>query len=103
MGSVPWPFDQPRTCAVLTLRSIAFDDAPILLVAHDAEDHGWQFLGLDGADEADVAVVALEEIVAIDPSVLEVANLPPGSSAWRESRSAPWQRSPPAKLRDATT
>jgi hypothetical protein len=89
-----WPFDQPRNCAVLTLRSIAFDGAPILLVTHDAEDHGWQFLGLDGAAPADAAVVALEEIVQLDSSVLEVADLPPGSAAWRESKSAPWQRSP---------
>ena len=97
MDSVPWLFDQPRNCAVLTLRSIAFNGAPILLVAHDAEDHGWQFLGLDGAAEADATVVALEEIVRLDSSVLEVANLPPGSSAWRESKSAPWQRSPDAE------
>jgi hypothetical protein len=78
---------------VVTLRSIVFDGAPILLVTHDAEDHGWQFLGSDGADEADAAVVALEEIVQLDSSVLEVADLPPGFSAWRESKSAPWQRS----------
>jgi len=79
------------------LRSIAFNGAPILLVVHDAEDHGWQFLGLDGADGEDAAVVALKEIVRLDSSVLEVANLPPGSSAWRESKSSPWQRSPQAE------
>ena len=93
MSSVAWPFDQPPNCAVLTTRSIAFDGAPFLLVARDADDHGWQFLGLDGADESKATVLALQEIVQLDSSVLELANLPPCSSAWRESQSAPWQRS----------
>jgi hypothetical protein len=32
--------------------------------------------------------------VAKDPSVLELADLPPGWHAWRRSRDAPWQRAP---------
>jgi hypothetical protein len=93
MPTTDWPFDQPRNCAVLTLRSIVFGGAPILHVFHDADDHGWQFLGREDADEADAAVVALAEIVERDPSVLDVADLPPGWHAWRASRDAPWQRS----------
>ena len=88
-----WPFDQPRSCAVITLRPIVFEGAPILHVTHDADDHGWQFLGWEDADVAHAAVVSLSEIVKLDPSVLAVADLPPGWHAWRQSKDSPRQRS----------
>lgn len=91
MQTTDWPFDQPRNCAVITLRSIVFGGAPILHVSHDADDHGWQFLGGGDAEESDAAVVALAEIVQLDPSVLDVADLPAGWHAWRASPDAPWQ------------
>ncbi len=87
-----WPFDQPRDSAAVSLRSIMSGGAPILFVAHDADDHGWQFLGLDDADEADACLIALEEAVELDRSVLELADLPTGWSAWRADRASPWQR-----------
>ena len=87
-----WPFDQPRNCAVFTLRQIVFDGEPILSVSHDEDDHGWQFLGLDDAVEADAAVVSLSEIIGLDPTVLEVADLPPGFRAWRRAVGDQWVR-----------
>ena len=94
MSETAWPFDQPRNCATITLRSIIFDGAPILFVSHDADDHGWQFLDGRPPDEKNAAVVCLSEIVEHDASVLDVADLPPGWKAWRESRTTPWRRSP---------
>ena len=38
-----WPFDQPPDAAAITVRAV-LDGAPILLVSHDADDDGWQFL-----------------------------------------------------------
>ena len=76
----------------MTLRSIVFGGAPILHVTHDEDDHGWQFLGLDDASEDDACIVALDEIVAKDPSVVELADLPPGWHAWRRLRASPWLR-----------
>jgi ligand-binding SRPBCC domain-containing protein len=87
-----WPFDQPPDCLVVTLRSIVFDGAPILRVSHDADDHGWQFLDGEPVDESRAAVVALRGSVRIDPTVLKVADLPPGWSATRVSVSSPWTR-----------
>jgi hypothetical protein len=87
-----WPFDQPRNCAVITLRDIVFDGAPILHVMHDSDDNGWQFLGLEDADPEKAAVVCLEEIVQLDSSVLALADMPPGWHAWRASTSEPWVR-----------
>lgn len=89
-----WPFDQPRNCAVITLRSIAFDGDPILHVTHDRDDHGWQFLSLEDFQMEDACVLGLEEIVRLDPTVLELAGLPPGWHAWRRSPSEPWTREP---------
>jgi hypothetical protein len=89
-----WPFDQPRDCASICLRSIVFGGEPILFVSHDLDDHGWQFLGLEDADEADACLIALEEAVELDRSVLELADLPPGWCAWRPGRTSPWQRAP---------
>lgn len=89
-----WPFDQPRNCATFTLRSIVFDGAPILHVWHEEEDHSWVFLGRDDWDIAKAALVSLEEIVKRDPTVLEIADLPAGWHAWRDSVGAPWQRAP---------
>ncbi len=47
---------------------------------------------LQDADEADAAVVGLGEIVQLDPTVIEVADMPPGWHAWRHSPLSPWQR-----------
>ena len=91
-----WPFDQSRNCAVLSVREIVHDGAPVLHVVHDAEDHGWQFLTLDDADPVEAAVVSLGSMVARDPSLLELADLPPGWRAWRESPQHTWRREPRA-------
>lgn len=98
MTDAPWPFDQPRNCAVVTLRSIMFDDAPILYVCHDLDDHGWQFLDGRPIDMANAALVTLEEIVRHDTSVLDLADMPPGWCAKRITKSAPWRRTKQAPM-----
>jgi hypothetical protein len=76
----------------LTVRSIVFEGAPILLVSHDEDDHGWQFLDGEAPRTANAAVVALSEIVELDPSVVEVADLPPGWQAVRDTKRSGWVR-----------
>jgi hypothetical protein len=93
MTSIPtdeWPFDQPRNCATLTMRQVLDGSEPILLVTHDADDHGWQFIGVSDASLADGRIVCLEEIVRLDPTVLEVADLPPGWQAFRDDVGGEW-------------
>ncbi len=87
-----WPFDQPPNCATITLRQIVSEGAPILHVSHDEDDHSWQFLGWADADVADAVVVCLSHMLELDPSVREVADLPPGWEAFRRSVSEPWYR-----------
>ena len=80
--------------ACFSLKSIVFGGAPILHVFHDADDHGWQFLGREDASEEDACIVGLGEMVRLDVSLLEVATLPPGWRAWREATSSAWQTGP---------
>lgn len=84
-----WPFDQPPTCAVISLRGIVLESAPILRVTHDEDDHGWQFLGLEDAREQEASLVCLSTILDLDPSIREVADLEPCWHAWRHSVGAP--------------
>ncbi len=62
-----WPFDQPPNFAVISIRQIVFESAPILHVIHDGDDHGWQFLGFEDAQMDDAAVVSLSNISAPRP------------------------------------
>lgn len=87
-----WLFDQPRNCATFTMRQVLDGSEPILLVSHDADDHGWQFIGISDASSTDVRIVSLEEIVWLDPTVLDVADLPPGWQAVRDRVGGPWKR-----------
>ena len=87
-----WPFDQPRNCATFTMRQVMDGSEPILLVSHDEDDHSWQFIGSSDASMADAMLVALEEVVKVDPTVLEVADLEPGWQAVRETVGGSWSR-----------
>ena len=88
-----WRFAESENVAVITLRQILSEGEPILHVTHDSDDGGWQFLGWGDAEEEDAKLVALSEIVQLDPSVQELADLPLGWHAWRRTTNEPWQRS----------
>ena len=89
-----WPFDQSRNCVAMTMRQVLDGSEQILLVSHDEDDHAWQFIGTSDASVADGRIVALEEIVQRDPTLLEVADLPPGWQAIRKFVGGPWTRRP---------
>lgn len=89
-----WPFDDPPNLAVITTREVLEQGAAILFVSHDEDDGGWQFLTGGPALEEDARVVALRRIVALDPSVGELADLPLGWQATRRAALEAWRRSP---------
>lgn len=76
------------------MRQVLDGSEPILLFSHDEDDHGWQFIGVSDATMADGRVVSLEEIVRLDPTVLEVSDLPPGWQAVRGFVGGAWSRRP---------
>lgn len=74
------------------MRQVLDGSEPILLVFHDADDHGWQFIGISDASMDDAMLVSLEAIVRLDPTVLDVADLPPGWQAFRNAVGEVWTR-----------
>ena len=88
-----WLFDQSPETATLVSTSIVYESHPVLFVTHDKHDHGWQFL--DGADPASEFVhVCMSHPISLDPTLLELADLPPGWCAWRDSVGRTWSREP---------
>jgi hypothetical protein len=87
-----WRFSDPENVATITVRQVVHDREPILLVSHDADDGGWQFLTGGTFQTADAMVVALREIVKLDPSVAELADLPEGWQATRRFVGDAWVR-----------
>ena len=71
-----WPFDDPPHVATITVRSIIDGQTPILLVYHDAEDGGWQFLDGRESTMTDARLVSLQDMVERDHSLCELADLP---------------------------
>jgi hypothetical protein len=92
--SAAWPFADPENLAAITLKRIVRGESPILRVCHDEDDGGWQFL--DGGEVAveDASLVSLLHVTRIDPSVLELADLPLGWVAQRAGPGEPWNRTP---------
>jgi hypothetical protein len=95
MASDPWPFADPKNVAVFTTTQVVHDGRPVLYVSHDLDDGAWQFhTGADHVSVKDAMVVALSKMVEIDPSLIELHDLPLGWSAVRSEESAAWNRSP---------
>jgi hypothetical protein len=88
-----WPFADPRNVAVFTVRDIMDMRRSILLVHHDAEDGGWQFLTGEPLEMKDAMLVGLAEVVRLDPTVAALADLPLGWQATRARVGDDWHRS----------
>ncbi|WP_211999857.1 DUF4262 domain-containing protein [Chitinophaga sp. HK235] len=82
-------FQEEKNLAVFTSRQI-LEGSPILYVYHD-EDGDWQFLSEEETDEQDVRIVALSEIVKIDPGIKELHLLSYDQRAWRASAKDKWE------------
>jgi hypothetical protein len=83
---------RPAKRTVFTTKQVVKNRKPILFVTHDADDGTWQFHSGDIARAEDAMILALSEIVEIDPTVAELADLPLGYKASRISPSSPWKR-----------
>ncbi len=67
----PWPFDQPRNCASFVTREVMDRDEPnSVLVTHDSDDHGWQFIGSSDGMPCEITrgTVQLHQAGALDRS-----------------------------------
>lgn len=87
----PWPFDQEPNVAAITTRQV-LEGQPILSVVHYEDDHSWAFTCGTTDDEADGRVVLMKTILQQDATLTQIADLPPGWHAWRESPTGRWHR-----------
>ena len=87
-----WPFKVPRATEVVADASVFGGVASIRYVEHGILGQGWKFLAhlTPPAVEADRRVVELGSLVEVDPSILAVAELPPGWWARRAAAGEPW-------------
>lgn len=87
-----WPFSDPPNLATFSLRDIMEGRRSILYVSHDA-DGDWQFTdGRDSPDPDDAVILSFDEVLRMEPTIAELADLPSGWRAWRDGVSEPWQR-----------
>lgn len=87
-----WPFDQASNGAAITTRQVITDGLPILRVTHYSDDHSWAFVCGTTDAEVDGRVISMEEALAIDSTLRQVADLPPGWTAWRDTVGGIWRR-----------
>ncbi|NEM98005.1 immunity protein Imm33 domain-containing protein [Pontibacter burrus] len=85
-------FKEPLNTAVFTTKFVIEDKKPITYVSHDAEDGAWQFFSDDEFEdfESVAKIVGLGEIIKLDNSVLELADMPEGFYAYREGVKGKW-------------
>ena len=87
-----WPFADPKNVAVITTRYILEGSRFVQTVTHYEDDGCWVFHCGTTNETEDGRIVALSNMVARDPSIVELADLPFGWCAWRESPDHPWVR-----------
>jgi hypothetical protein len=88
-----WLFDQGENTAALTSRQVLEGKFPILDVVH-YDDSSWAFTCGTTNDGADARVVGMAEIIATDPTLHDVADLPLGWCATRPCVGGTWHRCP---------
>jgi hypothetical protein len=86
-----WLFDQAPNVAAVTSAAV-LDGAAIRLVIHYSDDDSWAFLDGGPFDEAKGRVIGMREAIELDPTLTEVADLPPGWTAMRSHVGASWAR-----------
>lgn len=87
-----WPFDQAENVAAFTSRFVLEERFPVLRVVHYSDDHSWAFeCGTTNSSE-DIRIIGMGEVAALDPTIMEIADLPLGWGASREKVGGSWDR-----------
>jgi hypothetical protein len=89
MAKHAWQFSDPRNRAVFTTKGLLQTRQPVLRVFRDS-DGDWQFLGAEEVNDSNCSIVGLGAIVDYDPSLAELARMPPGWCAYRRTTTDNW-------------
>ena len=85
-----WNFDQDKNVAALITKQVVEQGLPILQVIHYSDDHSWAFMCGTTSNPSDTLVVSMEQAVSFDVSLYEIATMPPGCIASRNSVDEGW-------------
>src|SRR5689334_1057666 len=88
-----WPFADPENVAAICCSHV-LEGHPILRVTHDDDDGAWQLLCGQPHEGSEARVVCLGCMVAREPSLASLADLPLGWCADRDDAGTPWQHHP---------
>ena len=85
-------FETSLNTAVFTTSFVINNKRLITYVSHDLEDGAWQFFSDDLFDDFEkvAKLVSLEEIIDLDPSIIDLSEMQEGYSASRETLNDRW-------------
>jgi len=85
-------FKEADNIAVFTTKFVIVDNKVITTVTYEKEDGAWQFISNDPFDnfESVAQIVGLGEMINIDSTLLEIADLPEGFRAYRKFKGDKW-------------
>ena len=86
-------FKEPLNMAVFTTKFVVIDKKDVTIVRHEHEDGAWTFFSNDKYDnyEEVAKIVGLGEIIKIDSTILQIADMPKGFYAQRNSKQDEWK------------
>jgi hypothetical protein len=88
-----WPFTAPPNAVTFAHRTVAECEKPVLIFGLYPDGSYCAYTGEEVVDaEREIVCVCLSHILEIEPSVVELADLPVGWWAVRESLVSPWVR-----------
>ena len=85
-----YKFTEEKNTMVISTKKIISKEVDILLVSHDEDDGMWEFLHGDDVKEEEAVIVSLLEIVHLDSTVNQIADLPLGWIAYRDNIQDVW-------------
>ena len=92
--AMSWSFELPPATAVRTTTYVTRNRMPILVVWREKGEDGddvWQFhCGNGDYGASRLQLVRLDEVVGLDPTVVDVAHLGVGQAARRTAIDDPW-------------
>jgi Domain of unknown function (DUF4262) len=87
-----WKFPDPPHTRVFLSETVHKGTETVTYVSHDADDGAWQFLGDTMSDGGGPVISCFHHPIDADPTLKELADLPPGWYAERSEPGAPWVR-----------
>lgn len=82
--------EENKNKSVLTTSYVLTNGSPVTFVLYD-EDGDWQLFGDDETDEdEDAYLVAVEEILEMEPALRKLPDMQPGQAVVREKDSTRW-------------